>query len=79
MSIFREDFLSRVKSRGASVKTQEPPTQSENAGHTGPLVLGPSRLSLKPFWREDAKWLEENYPEEFGASKAVRSPEGQGK
>jgi hypothetical protein len=65
MSIFREDFLSWVKSRGASVKTQEPPTPSENvpeqkpdtveelarkaraAGHTGPLVVGPARSSLK--------------------------------
>jgi hypothetical protein len=37
MSIFREDFLSRVKSRGASVKTQEePPTQSENVPEQKP-------------------------------------------
>jgi hypothetical protein len=89
-----KDFLSRVKSGGASVKTQEPPTQSENvpeqkpdtqmeelarasraASHTGPLVLGPSRSSLKPFWRDDAAWLEENCREEFGPSRG--KPGGQ--
>lgn len=92
MSIFREDLLSRIKSRGASVKTQEPPTQSENvpeqkpdtqmeelarkaraAGHTGPLVVGPLRSSLKHFWRDDAKWLEENCPEEFGPPRSQPS------
>ncbi len=92
MSIFREDFLSRVKSRGASVKTQEPPTpenvpeqkpdtqmeelvrKARAAGHTGPLVLGPSRSSLKQdSWRDNAKWLEENCPEEFGPSQSQPS------
>jgi hypothetical protein len=36
------------------------------AGHTGPLVVGPARSSLKHSWRDDARWLEENVPEEFG-------------
>jgi hypothetical protein len=41
--------------------------QARAAGHTGPLVLGPPRSSLKQdSWRNDAKWLEENCPDEFG-------------
>ena len=40
--------------------------EARAAGHTGPLILGPSRSSLKHSWRDDARWLEENVPEEFG-------------
>jgi hypothetical protein len=34
--------------------------------HGGPLVIGPARSSLKHSWRDDARWPEENVPEEFG-------------
>jgi hypothetical protein len=34
-------------------------------GHTGPLVLGPSRRNGQGSWRDEVKWLEEHFPEEF--------------
>jgi len=46
--------------------TQELTRQARAAGHTGPLVLGPSRSSSKGSWRDDARILEELYPEDFG-------------
>jgi hypothetical protein len=33
----------------------------------GPLIFGPCvRSRVKGSWRDDAKWLEDNFPEEFG-------------
>jgi hypothetical protein len=40
--------------------------QTRAASQTGPLVLGPSRSSSKDSWRDDARFLEELYPEDFG-------------
>src|SRR5690349_4156933 len=39
MSIFREDFLNRVKSRGAPAKPKESATQLENGGAQTPDTL----------------------------------------
>jgi hypothetical protein len=58
-----------------NVPEQRPDTMEElarkarAAGHTGPLVLGPSGSGLKGSWRDDAKWLEENFPEDYAAPK----------
>jgi hypothetical protein len=46
--------------------------QAPAAGHTGPLIIGsphlqsPGRRNGKGSWRDDARLLEELYPEEFG-------------
>jgi hypothetical protein len=76
MSIFGKDFLERVKSRRAPAKTPECVGQSENvrnqnavrqaraAEHSRALVDGPCvRSSVKSSWRDDARILEELYPE----------------
>ena len=91
MSIFRKDFLSRVKSRETPAKPQEPATKAQNvphrrpdtveelaraaraAGHGGPLVVGPSRSSLNS-WRDDARALEQEFPEEFGRLRNAQPP-----
>jgi hypothetical protein len=60
-----------------NVPEQRPDTVEElarkarAAGHTGPLVLGPSGSGLKGSWRDDAKWLEENFPEDYAAPKTT--------
>jgi hypothetical protein len=92
MSIFEKDFLRRVKSPKAPAKTQEPLRQSGKVSEQHSLEQQPARVEQleqvikrhqleqeKGGWRSSSKWLEENYPEEFGASKAVRSSEGQRK
>jgi hypothetical protein len=73
MAIFERDFLLRLKSRGAPAKSQETVSQSENGENgteqqnSGALVAGaPKHSSSKGSWRDDARILEELYPEEFG-------------
>jgi len=51
--------------------TQELTRQARAAGWAGPLVLGPSRSSLKGSWRDDAKCPEENLPEDYAAPKTA--------
>jgi hypothetical protein len=82
-------YLERLRRQAkARVNGQAPPQQEAEhpdtpeelvrkaraAGHTGPLVLGPARSSLKHSWRVDAKWLEKHYPEEFGPPQSAQLP-----
>lgn len=70
--VFSQKFLDRL--RRSRAETGEPLDTVEElvrkaraAGHSGPLVVGPPRASLKQdSWRDDAKRLEENCPDEFG-------------
>jgi hypothetical protein len=57
--------VSLQKRAGQPDSVEELARKARAAGRTGPLVLGPSRSSLKGSWRDDAKWLEENFSEDF--------------
>ena len=46
--------------------TQGLTRQARATGRTGP-----SRSSLKDSWRDDAKWLQENFPEDYAAPKTT--------
>jgi hypothetical protein len=45
--------------------------QARAVGRTRPRVVEPSRSSLKVSWRDDAKWLEENFPEDYAVPKTT--------
>jgi len=57
--------VSLRKRAGQPDSVEELVRKARAAGRAGPLVLGPSRSSLKGSWRDAAKWLEENFPEDF--------------
>ena len=50
-------------------------SKARAAGHCGPLIVGPARSG----WRADAKWLEENCPEEFGEHEKQAMPSSNNK
>jgi hypothetical protein len=58
--------ISLQKKAGQPDSVEKLVKKARAAGHAGPLVVGPSRSSLKGSWRDDARILEELYPEDFG-------------
>jgi hypothetical protein len=77
--IFSQRFLKRLGNGKAHIQQQaaiqELVSKARAAGHTGPLVVGPSPSGLKHSWRDDAKWLEENFAEDFGEPKPEQKVE----
>jgi hypothetical protein len=67
------NFLARC--RAANQKQDQKQAQPDLHAGAPKEAKGPSRTSLKSCWRDDAAFLEQEFPEEFGPSPKAHSPE----